>query len=359
MKRIHLLKPGTFVGKDGKSYTFTGDDIRSIARSYDVKLSEAPIVIGHPDETAPAMGWIEKVEAEGDNLYVTPAKVQPAFSEAVKSHKFTKVTASLYSPDHPGNPANGEWYLQHVGFLGAQAPAVKGLEPIQFADHGQPAVVVSLSEGIDEAMPLLRRLLAVLRISATNPQLSEAAAAITAAADPSVVPSQESEVDQATHTAAITEKDTEIATLKQQLADRDAAAKASAATARKAEVAQFVEGAIKSGKLLPAEKSMVIELASRIEAGTTVQLAEGGAAVDLLASFKTFVEGLPKRLTTAEVANRGNDPDRVESTAQFSTPPGTVVNAERLEIHNKAEAYRAQNPNLSYEACVKHVSAAL
>lgn len=358
MKRIHLLKPGTFVGKDKKSYTFTADDVRSVAESYNPQLSEAPIVIGHPEEDSPAWGKIATASCDADaNLFVTPHRVHPQFAEAVGDGRFDKVTASLYSPDHPANPAPGKWYLQHVGFLGAKAPAVKGLQPIQFADGGAPAVIVSLSEGDDEAVTLLTRLADLFR-TGRKPQLSEAAAAIVAAADPSLV---QTEADMAEKTAAIqlAEAQTLITQLQQQNTDLQKSQKADADKARRAELAQFVEGAVKDGKLLPAEKGMVIELASRIEAGTTVQLSEGAEKTDLLGAFKLFVTALPKRgPTTGEHASREKDVTITTGAAQFAAPAGTTVDAVQLEIHNKALAHQASHPNVSYEQAVQAVAAA-
>ena len=44
----------------------------------------------------------------------------------------------------------GKWYLRHVGFLGAAAPAVKGLKPVEFADDGGGVVFADLefAEGL-------------------------------------------------------------------------------------------------------------------------------------------------------------------------------------------------------------------
>ena len=48
----------------------------------------------------------------------------------VRAGRFKKVSASFYTPDSPHNPVPGVYYLRHVGFLGAQPPAVKGLAPV-------------------------------------------------------------------------------------------------------------------------------------------------------------------------------------------------------------------------------------
>ncbi len=50
----------------------------------------------------------------------------------VKAGRFKSRSASFYHPDNPNNPKPGVYYLRHVGFLGAQPPAVKGLKAVEF-----------------------------------------------------------------------------------------------------------------------------------------------------------------------------------------------------------------------------------
>jgi hypothetical protein len=45
------------------------------------------------------------------------------------------VSASFFSPGQEGNPEPSAYYLKHVGFLGAMAPAVKGLAPLNFSER--------------------------------------------------------------------------------------------------------------------------------------------------------------------------------------------------------------------------------
>ena len=69
-------------------------------------------------------------------LLADPAQVDPAFAELVNDGKFKKVSACFYEADAPANPKPGSLYLRHVGFLGAQPPAIKGLKSVSFAASG-------------------------------------------------------------------------------------------------------------------------------------------------------------------------------------------------------------------------------
>ena len=73
-----------------------------------------------------------------------PEKVEPNFAEMVNDGRFPKISSSFWPPNHPSNPKPGVWYLRHVGFLGAAAPAVKGLKPASFSDEAADLVTIEV-----------------------------------------------------------------------------------------------------------------------------------------------------------------------------------------------------------------------
>ena len=138
MKPFEIFRAGTHTPMNGDAISFSAADLEATARAYNPSLHEAPLVVGHPAIDAPAYGWVERVGARDGVLVATPAKVDPAFAEILQAGRYQKVSASFFRPDSKANPTPGVWALRHVGFLGAAAPAVKGLKPIQFssADDG-------------------------------------------------------------------------------------------------------------------------------------------------------------------------------------------------------------------------------
>ncbi len=133
----------------GATLSFTEADLADAARVYDPTLHEAPIVVGHPAHDLPAYGWVSAlVYSDGDidhdpGLYATPAQVNTDFADMVAAGAFKKISAAFYAPTAPSNPKPGSFYLRHVGFLGAQPPAVKGLRSPSFADGEEGVVVFS------------------------------------------------------------------------------------------------------------------------------------------------------------------------------------------------------------------------
>lgn len=144
---IPIVPVGTHTSSRGRQVELTVEDLREAAAGYDPQLHEAPITIGHPKENGPAFGWFSRLFEKDGMLYGDPIQVAPEFAELVNKGRFKKRSASLYPPDYPGNPTPGKWYLRHVGFLGAQAPAIKGLPDYSFSDGGDPPEI-EFSEGV-------------------------------------------------------------------------------------------------------------------------------------------------------------------------------------------------------------------
>ena len=125
MKPFEIFRTGTHTSLNGQTKDFSESDLDTIASSYDPQQHEAPIVIGHPETNAPAYGWIDKLKRVGDRLIAFPKQVSNEFAELVKTGAFKKRSISI-TPD---------LQLNHVGFLGAAAPAVKGLKDVEFAEN--------------------------------------------------------------------------------------------------------------------------------------------------------------------------------------------------------------------------------
>jgi len=128
---IEVFRSGTHTDSGGNTATYTNADLATIANNYNAELSKdesslAPIVKGHPKTDAPALGWVGQLKVSGDKLLAKIKQVLPEFANEVKSGRYKKVSIALY----PGN------VLRHIGFLGATAPAVRGLKPVSFADKG-------------------------------------------------------------------------------------------------------------------------------------------------------------------------------------------------------------------------------
>jgi len=192
----------------GESVSFTERDLDEVVQSYDPTRHEAPIVVGHPRTDSPAYGWVRTLARNGAALEATVDQLDPAFAELVEAGRFKKVSASFYRPESPSNPTPGKWHLRHVGFLGAQPPAVKGLRAVSFAGSDQGVLTVEFAQG--DLAELVKRLRAWIEeqvgaeAAAQATALAELEAAVAAGAEATEVSEEVADaiVEEAT-TAAV------------------------------------------------------------------------------------------------------------------------------------------------------------
>lgn len=330
-KPIQIFKPGKHVAMSGAALSFSESDLAATAAAYDPAKHEAPLVVGHPKHDDPAYGWVGKLAFADGALDVEPVQVNADFAELVASGSFKKISASFYSPDSPSNPVPGVYYLRHVGFLGAQPPAVKGLRNPSFADAEQGVVEFAEWDDVDNAS-LWRSLrewiigkfgqdeadkvvpgytIKNLEQSAQD-ELKEAQAESAVASAPAFVePQPEGDTMSVEDKARLAALETENAALKAKDAAFAETEKKRTTDARHAEHAAFAEGLVKEGKLLPAHKDVTVATLDFMaghpstgsgQAGALVEFGEGDAKKPLLDAHKAFLLAQPKQVEFAEVS---------------------------------------------------------
>lgn len=136
---IEIFKTGTHTDSKGHTKTWGDSDLELIVSMHDPKTHEVPLVIGHPESNAPAYGWVEGLKKEGMSLFMKARDIIPEFAEMVKRGLFKKRSISIYP--------NGT--LRHVGFLGAAAPAIKGLKDISFKEGAEEGATFEFEQEAD------------------------------------------------------------------------------------------------------------------------------------------------------------------------------------------------------------------
>ncbi|MBF0415603.1 MAG: peptidase [Magnetococcales bacterium] len=295
---IQIFRPGRHTAMNGKTLDFSLADLERIAKAYDPGQHEAPVVIGHPETDDPAYGWVNGVSVQDGCLEASLSQMNPDFVEAVREGRYKKISASFYPPGANGNPKPDSWYLRHVGFLGAQPPAVKGLRSVQFSDDADGVMIVEFNEiNPSEGIPMSEPNGGVQPpIQASmQPQLDAALLAREAA-----LKSQE---------AQFAEQSKALQTKEEQLAQREKALKAKEGEDRERRSTAFAEQHTMEGRILPRETRPVAAILDYLEAGgASVSFSEGdGAAAKTIskgaaALFRELIQGLPKRVEFAEIA---------------------------------------------------------
>lgn len=319
-KSIQIFRPGKHVTASGVALEFSESDLAATAAAYDPAQHDAPLVVGHPQHDNPAYGWVGKLAFAEGALEAEPVQLNPDFSEMVKSGAFKKISAAFYAPTAPNNPVPGVYYLRHVGFLGAMPPSVKGLRNPQFSDT---------EEGVIE--------FAEIEIKSSHEPQPEGEAMSDADKARLAVLEEENKTLKAEH-AAFAEAD-----------------KKRAADAIHTDHLAFAEGLVKEGKLLPAQKEVLVATLDHLadpgpsasSGQAMVEFGEGDAKQPLRDAFKALLQALHKQVEFAEVSGGKGEvdaPDAADSKA---------ISAKAIEfMEAEARAGRA----VSATEAVNHVT---
>lgn len=308
---IELFRAGTHTDSSGKTQTWTEEDLDTIVAKYDPSTHEAPAVIGHPKDNAPAYAWVESLKRDGKSLWGKFKQVLPEFAEAVAQGSYKKRSIALY-PDMT---------LRHVGFLGAQPPAIKGLKDIAFAS-GDECITIEFSESTevgDDKDEQIKALQAQLETSKQN----EAAL----------------ETKFAEASASVLTKEEAANKLKIEL---DAIRNETRGKEREV----FVDALIAQGKLTPAMRQMAIDVISICDAVGMWTFAEGESSAS--EKVEEFLSSLPKVITFGEMGYEGN------GTGTDLEDPKVLAAAAREYQESEAAAGRV----ISVTQAVSHIKGA-
>ncbi|MDR2221011.1 MAG: hypothetical protein LBE24_10620 [Methylobacillus sp.] len=367
-KPIQIFKAGRHTAMSGVALEFTESDLQAAAQAYDPAKHEAPIVVGHPKTDAPAYGWVKSL-TYADGLEAEADQIDPAFAELVAAGRFKKVSASFYTPDSPNNPVPGVYYLRHVGMLGAQPPALKGLRQAEFADTGEG--VIEFGDWDDRTVARLFRSLRdwiigrdgkeeadkvlpdwdiqSLADSAAQPEHDEAQLAPSFSETP-VPKGEEMSAEDKARLAALEEENRQLKAKEADFAEKEAQRKRDA---DHADNVSFAETLVKEGRLVPAHKAVAVAAMDLIAAqDKPLEFGEGDDKGALtLDSVKSFLQSLPTQVDFGEHARRDGD----DAAVSFAAPDGYTVDPLAMEIHARALAHQKAHAGTDYKTAVKAV----
>ncbi|MBW7997517.1 MAG: hypothetical protein FVQ81_13265 [Candidatus Glassbacteria bacterium] len=356
MNWFEIFKTGTHTDSAGVTREWEESDLKQIVDNFDPEQS-APVVIGHPKNDDPAWGWVDKLKIESGKLLASFRDLVPEFVEAVKQGRYRKVSVRFFPTDNDG------WELRHVGFLGAAAPAVKGLTPIAFEEREGDVV---LEYALDEyEAQTLRDLFRGLRewiidrfsLETANDVLPDWQ--IETLHPPAKPDYNQPEGDKSMGDPITQEKLAEAVSkaVKEatDLANDEGVKKEKAMQAeienlrlenRRDKLTSFVEAQVKGGKLPPkASEAGIVEFMLGLDDAAEVEFAEGEEHKKTpLAWFREFIESMSESKLFGELAGREGDPGPAEGEE------GEKIVTEYIA------AQKEQGKDVSYTDAVRHVA---
>jgi hypothetical protein len=347
---IEIFRAGDY----GERGHWSEEDLDRLAAGYNPRLQPAPIVLGHPDDDAPAYGWLRRLRRAGQSLWAQLEKVDPAFEALLHARRFRQRSVSLYKHF----PPTGGPYIRHLGFLGAAPPAVKGLAPVRFADAATVSFSFDNQSATEIAMPeqksTLDKFVDHLRTFFSSEPDDTSAPVVPSESEGSAFAERLTQLEQRLDTLAIEKK-----TADEKLNEAQSAH-------RQEHIASFVESLRRRGRFPPAfERWGVREFMDRLvalEAGQptdAVTFRFGGdeqdAEITPLAWFQDFLSRLPtviefRELGSPESQVTGHQPPR--SVVRFTEPQrGMTVDPASIELAERAEALAAER-GITYAAAL-------
>jgi hypothetical protein len=268
--RIKIFKLGEHVDMNGRAFRFGEAEAAEVIASYDPETDPAGLIIGHPEGTsAPAYGWVERLEVEDGILFAEVGRIDPDFKTVVNAGRYGKPSPEFYLPTAKSSPKPGKLYLKAVSLLGATPPACKGLGTVRFA-AGDDA---DLARFTDPLNPTKK-----------ETDVSDKTAAEAAAANAKL---EAERAKFAEDQAALKADQDKLA------AERKAFEEARAAQ-RHTDHVSFAEGLVKTAKLSPAGRDVVVGVLDRLSADDgVVKFGEAGELAPTAAFRKLFDQAQP------------------------------------------------------------------
>ncbi len=332
---IEIFRTGDY-GAKGR---YDADDLDKMVANF--AHWKPPLVLGHPENDSPAMGWASQLKREGERLLALTEKVQPQLEAHVSSGRFPNRSIAIYKDPKGSGPA-----VRHIGFLGAAPPEVKGLAPVQFSDGDFVAIDFKEEDEMDENA-VKKTVAAEIKAFFTGLFGEKQPAA------PAFDQAQFTETVTKAVNAAVEPLKTQITTLSEENKKLREGTETATKDARISEVRTFAEGLKNAGKWVPALDGILPIIETAAAAGQKVKFNEGTAAapkeVELPAfdAFKRFAESLGQIVPLGVVAGGALKTNVIE----FTEAKGIGLDQASLAVNTLAEEIaadlRKQDPKLS------------
>lgn len=372
-KWFAFFKSGKQTDSQERTKEFKKEDLDKIVETYNNGKNDAPIVIGHPKSNAPAWGWIESLKRSGEYLLAKPKDLAPEFKEWVGKKMFKKVSMSIGS----------DGALRHIGFLGAAAPAVKGLPDVsfteaeysefEFAEYGEMGVVAGMFQNIreffiekfgkevadkiisswdvdylrDSDKPAVKQGQPEFQEPDRKEDLTMSDKTFTEDEVKAKLKEEKSKLEK-DFSEQLSKKDEDLKSEKKKTADFEG-------SQRKKKIADFVEQMKKEGKLAPAEEKLglnveFLETLDDQEVHEFTDSSGEGAGTKKetqLSRVMNYLENRGKVIEFSEIATEGKKAPAAKSKHDHLGDK-SKFSQEQMELHDKAAAYAEQN-KCSYE----------
>jgi hypothetical protein len=171
LRNVAILRPGSYRDLSGRAVEFSEADLRAIALAYDPQYHRATVNLDHSD-SGPALGQVTALRFDNGHLWADITGLPDWFAAQLAAGRWPSRSAEIWSDLDGRGP-----YLRGLAFLGARAPAVRGLPPLPtmnsaLANASQGALISILMEGEMDTVTGLQDAAALKRLADDNRRLT-------------------------------------------------------------------------------------------------------------------------------------------------------------------------------------------
>lgn len=320
-KWIEVFRTGTHKDSSGRTKTWTKSDIDNVVGGYAERKNDAPAVIGHPKSNSPAYGWVRELKRDGEVLF---AKIKPTAAEFVdwlRKGLYKHVSISLRS----------DLSLRHVGFLGAAAPAIKGLKVPEFAEEEFTEIEIETSEiqtKEDKEMTPTEKEFTELRKS--NDELTKA--------------KEELERQFEELKTKNGKLESEFRATEEERAEAQKNIRKLRMNMRKNEFEQFLNQEVAWGAIGEDQKKTALKILEFLDGEQFAE--EGEEESEGVKLFKEFLKVLPKRVEPGQTATRTSAAAATEKSREFEEKVGEYMKNNSVDYKAAVLAVAGENPEL-------------
>jgi len=311
-------------GVFNKTFKITSKNLDEIIENFAVDNYKPPVVIGHPDDDAPAMGFVTGVKRMGGRVIGT-LSIIPEFAELLKREIYKYISPAIW--------IEGAYRLKHVAFV--PSPAMKELDP-NALNATERRVVFQFSE--DDG-----GLLDAGRSSPTDKTKQENRKEEVQMPDDKVPEAKFTENQMhALVDAAVSDQTAKLRLEVKNFSEKIAQYEKEKSSwesekaeflneQKKSEIISFADKLIKEGKMLPKDKDHEVEFMMSLDSEKTIKFAD--KETTSLKNYQAMIGKRPKLIEFNEIATRTEG-------GEIGVKPQDANTKAVLEFHEKhADAF--------------------
>ena len=343
---MEVFRAGKQTDSSGHTKEWTEKDLDKIVEKFN-QGDDIPATIGHPEEDGPAWGWFKKVYRKGNTLFAELSDVVDEFGTMLKKRMFKKRSIAL-RPDLS---------LRHIAFLGAAAPAVKGLEDFAFKQKDEFSAFDFEIESDDKSM--METMSRVFKSWFTELNKEKEFQSL----EDTMSKELEQKIADLTQKVADGEaafssfkKETEekevkfnetIASEKKRADEAEKKIKDSFEASREKEFSDFLDEQIEAGFVLPANKAMFMQTMKTLDGQESMDFAEDGKTkkVSQLDVFKKSICAGGELVSFGEKYKKGSTPETAGD--QLTAKAKKIARENKVSFSEAFRTAREENPELA------------